>query len=237
MKRLRTDKKAGLYLTVIIHLAVLIVLLLAGIGGALQSEDSFVLDFSKYEELQRLQEEIAFKEAISRKLQAEIGAAPASAVRGVAVDRSALKDDRGTDASELYKDAERLQRDLKSTFESTPSEDFADLSPKSESKEEKKAQESKYSGPSVISYELAGRKASTLPIPAYRCIGAGEVTVIITVNPSGAVINAKVDESSSSSDSCLRSFAIRAARLSKFSAKADAAPKQIGNIVYSFVAQ
>ena len=106
-----------------------------------------------------------------------------------------------------------------------------------EKKEEKKQPETVYSGPSVVSYYLEGRKASHLPIPAYRCMGAGQVTVLITVDPAGTVIGAKVDESVSSADGCLRSFAIRAARLSKFSAKADAPAKQIGNIVYEFVAQ
>ena len=63
------------------------------------------------------------------------------------------------------------------------------------------------------------------------------MTVLITVNPGGTVIGAKVDEAVSSTDGCLRAFAIRAARLSKFSAKADAPPKQQGNIVYEFIPQ
>ena len=101
----------------------------------------------------------------------------------------------------------------------------------------KKSSESNYSGPSVVSYELDGRKASRLSIPAYRCMGAGMVTVIITVDPQGNVINAKVEDALSSSDACLRNFAIRAARLSKFSTSTTAPPKQIGNIVYQFIAQ
>lgn len=242
MKPLSKDDKAGLYLTVIVHLAVLIVLLIAGLGASLRSESSFVMDFSQLEdmermqeEIKRLQEEISFKEAISRKLQGEIASAPAASVpRGVAVDRASLKDDRGTDAKELYKDAARLQEELNKAAHAQQSDDYADPQTK---KTETKAQESSYSGPSVVSYDLGGRKASHLPIPAYRCLGAGEVTVIITVNPSGTVINAKVDELNSSTDGCLRSFAVRAARLSKFSAQSDASPKQVGNIVYSFVAQ
>ena len=63
------------------------------------------------------------------------------------------------------------------------------------------------------------------------------MTVLITVDPSGAVVGAKVDDAVSSKDGCLRQFAIRAARLSKFSAKADAPARQQGNIVYEFVAQ
>ena len=55
-------------------------------------------------------------------------------------------------------------------------------------------EQKEYSGPSVVSYNLEGRKASHLKIPAYRCYGEGDVTVIITVNPQGQVLNAKVME-------------------------------------------
>lgn len=88
-----------------------------------------------------------------------------------------------------------------------------------------------------MSYYLEGRKASKLSIPAYRCMGAGEVKVLITVDNSGTVIAAKVDESASSTDGCLRSFAVRAARLSRFSADPHAPARQQGNIVYQFIAQ
>jgi hypothetical protein len=94
-----------------------------------------------------------------------------------------------------------------------------------------------YSGPSVVSYTLDGRKASHLKIPAYRCYGCGDVTVIITVDPQGNVIGAKVLDEISSSDSCLRSFAVRAARLSKFSASSSAPARQNGEILYRFIAQ
>ncbi len=242
MPLLNKEDKAGLYITVIVHLAVMIVLLIGGLDYNLQREQSFVLDFSNIEEaeriqaeIERLQEEVAMREAISQRLAAELGAGP-SEYRNVAVDRSALKDDRGTDAEQLYKDAERLQQELDNGFK-LPSEDFAEpyTEPSGDTEEEKETPV--YSGPSVVSYELDGRKASRLSIPAYRCMGAGQVTVLISVNPQGTVINAKIDESVSSNDSCLRSFAIRAARLSKFSASSTAPAKQEGNIVYEFIAQ
>lgn len=242
MIRLPKEDKAGLYFTVILHLAVLIVLLICSIGSNLRAEHSFVLDFTKLEELERmqaevkrLQKEVEFKEEISRRIDDMIGSSSATEIRNVAVDRAALKDDRGTDAEELYKEAERLQQELEKGYEA-PDEGYAEAAPEKKKTEEKK-QERSYSGPSVVSYELEGRKASQLSIPAYRCYGAGEVTVLITVGPNGKVMDARIDESVSSSDKCLRSFAIRAARLSKFSAKSDAAPKQNGNIVYRFIAQ
>lgn len=226
-------------MTVILHLAVLIIMLVGGLGYSLQGENSFVLDFTKYEEMQRMQEEVEklqkeaeLKQAIADKLQKELGDIPA--VRNVAVNRSALKDDRGTDAEKLYKDAEKLQNELENGYEMEKDE-IAAVDKERKPKEEKKKET--YSGPSVVSYSLEGRKASRLPIPAYRCLGAGRVTVFIVVDPSGNVLNAKVDDSVSSTDGCLRAFAIRAARLSKFSASAGAVPRQNGNIVYEFVAQ
>ena len=237
--KLTKEDKAGLYLTVIVHLAVIIIALMAGLGYSIGKENSFVLDFTKLEEMERMQEEIErlqkeaeLKQAIADKLQKEIGDIPAT--RNVVVNRAALKDDRGTDAEQLYKDAERLRQELNNGYD-LEDEDHAEVSnPKENRKEQKKEV---YSGPSVVSYSLEGRKASRLPIPAYRCLGSGQVTVLITVDPSGTVLGAKVDESVSSKDGCLRSFAIRAARMSKFSASPSAPPRQAGNIVYEFVAQ
>mgnify|MGYP003289667668 CR=1 FL=1 len=240
MRPLSNDEKAGLLATATVHLAVLVILLATGLGYSLSKENTFVLDFSKYEEMERIQEEIEklqkeaeFQQAISEKLERDLASAPS--VRGVAVNRAALKDDRGTDAEQLYKDAERLQQELANGF-TVNEDDVASPAPERREQPEEK-EESVYSGPSVISYYLEGRKASRLPIPAYRCMGGGEVTVLISVDPTGTVVAAKVDESCSSSDGCLRAFAIRAARISKFSASPDAPPKQNGNIVYQFIAQ
>ena len=244
-KQIPEEDKAGLYLTVIIHLTAVIVLLISGIGYSLHHENSFVIDFSHQAEIEkmqreidRLQKEAEFKESVSEKLQkmlADNGVSGGdSEIKNVAVNRGALKDDRGTNAVELYKEAERLRQELSNGYE-IPDEDHATITRKDRPKAQNKAQS--YSGPSVVSYELEGRKASSLPIPAYRCMGGGQVKVLITVNPRGEVLTAKIDESASSKDRCLRSFAIRAARLSKFSIKQDAAPKQSGNIIYEFIAQ
>lgn len=239
MNKVRPEDKAGLYITVIFHLLVIIALLAAQIGFSLQRENSFVLDFTKQEALEREQQERDFKEDISEKIERLLAESEAGGIayRNIAVDRGALKDDRGTDADKLYEDARRLQQDLDSGS-SLSNDDFADISqtlPKS--KNDPKPQQERYSGPSVVSYDLGGRKASHLPIPAYRCMGAGMVTVIITVDNGGNVLNAKVQDALSSSDDCLRSFAVRAARMSKFSTDPSAPARHIGNIVYQFIAQ
>ena len=239
LSRLRSEDKAGLYITVIFHLTVIIVLLAYGIDSTLKREESFVLDFSRQEEIERVQKEKAFKEDISKRLDQliEMSRQSSEPIRNIAVDAgSALKDDRGTDAEELYKEAERLAQELKNGQQmEDATEETVELEP--QKKPEKKEEKKEYSGPSVVSYSLEGRKASTLKIPAYRCYGSGDVTVIITVDNSGRVVGAKVMEEISSDDSCLRSFAIRAARLSRFSASSTAPPRQTGEILYRFIAQ
>lgn len=242
--RLSSSDRMGLYITVIFHLTVIIVLLVVKIGSELQKEQSFVLDFSKAEELEREQKEQIFKEEISKRLDDLIDAAdvPRSAIRNIAIDAgSMLKDDRNSqaDADELYKEAERLAQELKNgqNLEDARNETVdlqRDRKPKQNQNEQKA-----YSGPSVLSWTLDGRKASHLRIPAYKCYEAGDVSVMIKVDPQGRVTYAKVIDEVSSTEKCLRDYAIRAARTSRFSASDDPnhAKGEVGQITYRFIAQ
>lgn len=236
-----TEERAGLYITIIFHLVVIIVLLAYQIDSALKREESFVLDFSRQEKIERQKKEEIFREDISRRLDELIAAARQSGetVRNIAVDAGAqLKDDRNTDADQLYKDAQRLADDLRSGQKDAIEEDAREETVELQTQRKQTENEKKeYSGPSVVSYTLDGRKASHLKIPAYRCYGSGDVTVIITVNNNGQVVGAKIFEATSSDDQCLRNFAIRAARLSRFTASATAPHNQTGEIVYRFIAQ
>lgn len=235
---MRREERAGLEITIIFHLVVLIILLLLGIGAAVKNENSFVLDFTKQEQTEQQKKEEVFEEEISKRVDEIISKAlKNNPIRNVAVS-SKLRDDRNStaEADRLYKDADRLARELKNGYKSDIEEDARDeaVDYKPHKADEKKVE---YSGPSVLSWTLDGRKAAHLPIPAYRCYGAGEVTVAIAVDQQGNVVNAKVVDASSSEDSCLRNFAIRAARLSKFNRDTHAPVRQAGEIVYSFIAQ
>ena len=110
-------------------------------------------------------------------------------------------------------------------------------------KEEDKAKEStkmaaNYKGPTRIYYDLEGRNHTYLPIPIYKCEGAGKVVLMIEVTQSGAVQNASVIEGESSTrDECLIETALQTALISRFD-PSDKAPRiQKGTLTYLFVAQ
>ena len=246
--RISKEDKSGLYLTVIAHLTVLIVLLISQISTSVKGETSYLLDFSDMEREERERLEAEFKESISDRLDDLIAAAPHSAVpgndagdiRNIAVDAgsSLLKDDRNTDVEKLYGDAERLARELRSGAFSEKAEDYENYAAPAKAVETPGDNGSAtYTGPSVVSYSLDGRKAVTLSVPAYRCLGGGDVTVRITVEQSGTVSDVQVVEEFSSEDRCLREYAKKAARLSRFTASSAAPKRQMGEIVYRFIAQ
>ena len=161
MKNLFKNKedKAGLYLTIIVHLVVIIAMLLYQIDSSIRREESFVLDFSKQEEIERQQKEEAFKEDISRRIEELIEASRNSGgpIRNIAVDAGAtLKDDRNTDAEQLYKDAERLANELKAGQLEDAREETVELE-EEQSKKKDDPKKKEYSGPSVVSFTLDGR--------------------------------------------------------------------------------
>ena len=59
---MRGEDKAGLYITVIFHLVIIIILLACQIGAVLKRENTFVLDFTKQEEVEKKKAEENFKE-------------------------------------------------------------------------------------------------------------------------------------------------------------------------------
>ena len=65
---LSKDDRAGIYITVIVHLIVLIVLMGVQLGASLKKETSFVLDFTKAEQMEKLQKELDLKQAINERL-------------------------------------------------------------------------------------------------------------------------------------------------------------------------
>ena len=235
------EDRVGFYTTLVFHLAVLVVLLIVSIGHVATTENTFVLDFTKQEELEKLQKEIELKEEVARNLEDQLSRQPRQQIRNVAVDAgSKLKDDRFKNPSEVYDEARELQRKLdasrRDAMSQKDAEEVVDMD------QNRKGETSSdpgpaYAGPSVISYEVAGRKALSLPVPAYKGYGAGDVLVDIEVNPAGRVTAARVRAEGSTADGSLHAFAVEAAKRSRFSALSEAPKSQPGWILYRFIAQ
>ncbi|MCL2502709.1 MAG: hypothetical protein FWE99_06200, partial [Bacteroidales bacterium] len=146
-----------------------------------------------------------------------------------------LRDDRFRNPSEVYDEHQQLQAKLDASRRAAQAlqgsdDDVASI------QTEQPASET-YTGPSVISYKLEGRKAVSLPIPAYKGLRGGDVTILIVVNPYGYVISTSVVRQFSSSDPNLIEYAINAARSSRFNRDDNASQQQQGEIVYRFIAQ
>lgn len=235
------EGKAGLLITLIFHLIIVIVLLAYSIHYQIRQETSFVLDFSGAEEMEKARKIEEMKESVSRELDALIsGSQGGQNIRNVAIDASKpLKDDRNTaqDAEKLYEEAKKLQEKIDKAREEMEETSLNENEVEIERKDKRDRKAEAYTGPSVISYTLDGRKASYLPVPAYKCIGAGDVSVSIIVNRKGYVVGCRVIEGVSSSDKCLRDYALKAASRSRFKSSDTAPERQGGEIVYRFVAQ
>ena len=233
----RKENRIGLYSTIIFHLVVLIILLVYSIGASVKKESSFILDFTQQEkqELIKQQQELKeFKDRVSKELDAMIAAAPTPTVRNAVVDANAIKARAEREA--LGRSVEEaLAANRRAALEAEEDDVATEDNPDAGGGEEGEVHE--YSGPSVLSYDLEGRKAVHLPILAYKGYGGGDVAVAIYVNRSGKVIKAQVIESASSKDKSLWSWAVKAAERSRFNRSDSAPDPQKGSIVYRFIAQ
>lgn len=244
------EKKAGILVTVIVHLTVIIFLLLTSIHTIVRrGSEMILLDFDDYEELIAKEKE---PEMLEEDLSPEEMAAIQASIEQMLAERnlqhadyhnvttSRNVDARNTDADQLYEDAARLAEALQNG-QSVSYDDEGDVAPVrpdgGKDKKEDKGSPSAYSGASVLSWSLSGRQARHLPVPAYKCYGGGTVTVIIKVSPAGRVVDATVDPSTSSTDPCLRKWAVSFAKTARFSESMSAPNPQTGDIIYQFIAQ
>lgn len=237
---MKKETRVGIYLTVILHLLVLIGFLLYQINSLVQKESTFVLDFTKQEEREEKAEKEKRREELSAELENLIAGIQQQS-RNVAVDISErerhLKDDRNRNPEQVYDEAKSLQEKLDAARKAVREQQGEEEIVSADRIDQKKTQTEAYTGPSVLEYRLDGRKAMNLPIPAYKCLGGGDVTVAIEVDRKGMVVEALIVADFSSMDHCLQEFAIRAARQSRFTSSTNAPPRQSGEIVYRFIPQ
>ena len=172
------EKKVGFYSTIIFHLVVLIIFLLTAIHGIVSEETSFVLDFSKLEEIEKIEKLEELKQQASKELDDLLSGRASNSYRNVAVDRSnqPLRDDRFKNPNQVYDEARELQRKLDASRAAALREQGSDdVAANNENLPKENAQQ--YKGPSVISYTLDGRKAISLPL----CVSRGVMMLLPTM--------------------------------------------------------
>ncbi|MDR1983700.1 MAG: hypothetical protein LBQ28_02605 [Prevotellaceae bacterium] len=233
----------GIYLTVIVHLLVIIFLLVSKINSVKNEKVIIMIDFSR--ETAKETEEKLLRE--KEKLAAEVDklfkeAREGKVIRNVAVNTedlrtSELKDDKGIN-EKVYEDARKLQEKLDANQKKMQDlQSSRNNIPVYSKTQGNQSNDESYKGASVITYTLEGRRAMYLPVPVYKCLQGGDVCVQIEVNQNGYVVKANAVLSVSAAFECLHEAAVNAAKLSRFDAN-DAAPKlQTGTIIYRFVAQ
>ncbi|MFK8044280.1 MAG: hypothetical protein AB8B72_02205 [Crocinitomicaceae bacterium] len=93
-----------------------------------------------------------------------------------------------------------------------------------------------FAGKVMISFDLVGRKAFSLPNPGYTCKNSGTIVVEIKVASDGTVKGTRYIGSQSSSNSeCLVQRALKYAARARFNS--GSAGSQTGTITYKFVSQ
>ena len=113
-----------------------------------------------------------------------------------------------------------------------------EVKPQVTEKKEKPQEKGTFRGPTRIFYDLAGRHHVYLPIPSYKCEGAGQVMLAIVVDRSGNVLRAELaSKLSTTRDQCLTETAVEHALKTKFNADQSAPEKQGGYLTFVFVSQ
>ena len=93
--------------------------------------------------------------------------------------------------------------------------------------------EQRYSEPVSASFEMKGRVPIENPIPAYRCRANGVVAVLVSIDELGQVVDASIQEGSSSLNSCLREESVSYARKWRFDFTSSKSIQQ-GRITFVF---
>ena len=233
------DHRMGLCITLIAYLVLMIVFVSSKIvvGHRAPTQGMYV-DLQTLAELEKDRDRL--QEEVQRKQQQE--QLDWKSIRNAASNENALnealKDDRGTNASELNdaaaEAADRMQAN-REAYEQGLAEEAA-IRRRSGTEEGSEHQDRKVNGRVTVSFSLVDpvRTSRHLHVPAYRCEGGGDVEVEIAVDRSGKVVNARVVYGG---DACMRGEALDAAYASTFNIDQSAPARQRGTITYIFIPQ
>lgn len=220
--------------------------------GHLDMRDSIVIDVP-LEAPPKIKEpkieEPQFSEEELRKMANE-------PVKNVSVDENSadlntrLQDAKSTNSDKLYEEARKVQAEveanskryqkglesIESKYANTNKGDNSERNV-GESSKSSEGNNSVVKGNVTVSFNLKGRGAVHLEIPAYRCEGGGRVVVDIMVALNGDVLSAAIRSSTGVTDPCVQEMALQAAKMSSFTVSRNGGDKQMGTMTFLFVQQ
>jgi len=137
---------------------------------------------------------------------------------------------------------ERQQAEQQDTEEEEGIDEIAmpgeEVKPKVSENTEKPDENVTFKGPTRIFYDLRGRHHVYLPIPIYKCEGAGQISLVIEVDRAGNVVKAEpTSKGSTTKDPCLTETAVEYAYRARFNSDESAPAKQAGFLNFVFVSQ
>ena len=243
------DNVVGIYITIIVHLLLFLVLSINEIR--VKTRVNFItvdFEYQAIDKLEQTEEELlAEKQALEQELDELLKhlSHPSVNLPNIAVNQSGQGSESGTTSNASIKDMSVVADKSAVKPENDPKENIEDKSADKNGPDEvnlpstpsTQTADEEYKGPSILSYFLEGRYGVYLPVPAYKCLGGGDVFVLIDVNKQGYVTSAEIDKKRSSGGECVREAALQAALISRFSSSPTAAASQKGNIVYRFIPQ
>ena len=156
---------------------------------------------------------------------------------------SQLRDDRGTQASQLYEDAGKLDEAMNANrelYEAGLMQEQEILSQRSEEGGNEETQQNiQIKGNVTVRFSFADpvRNSVNLIVPAYLCEGGGTIELYVTLDNNGKVVATAVNKAASSADECMQMSAINAAEKSRFNVDPNAPSRHKGTITYTFIPQ
>lgn len=236
--------RVGLLVTVVVYLSLAIFFVSYRIVILPPSTIVAEVEFQEEEKVEHLTEEQIqdmqdLQDYLSENIQNKVSSETSQF-------NEALRDNQNTNASKIYEDAERMQRELEESRQAYERslreiERAADNSTQNKQnvrgEKSDKNQDAFVKGNVTTAFTLEGRTAVYIDTPAYKCWGGGQVLVNISVNRNGKVTSAQVEKATSTTDRCLINEAIASAKASTFNASISAPDPQRGTILFTFVAQ
>lgn len=240
--------RIGVMVTVVIYLSLAILFMTYRIIIEPAPLASIEIEFTP-EQIDEIEKIIEQQQLIEQMQQANAGKMQNKASDENSKSSQASRDYKLPSSSDVYEEAQRVADQVNAGRDSY-NRSLSEIEKQSQRKPVDRSQSTSNSqkggsedrdafvkGNVAASWNLAGRTADYIDIPAYKCEGGGQVVVIIAVNQNGRVVSASVERATSTSDRCILDEAIASAKASRFSASATAPNPQHGTITYTFVPQ